>query len=280
MEDYADLHIHTSFSDGKQSLEEVIEKAQECHLKAIAITDHDTIDAVKKAEEANSNNGLELISGVELSAIENQKDIHVLGYFVDIHNGTLLKRLREFKDGRYKRAKGIVKNLNKMGVDLKFETVLKEGQNGALGRSHIAHAMVEDELVYTFEEAFAKYIGYDSPAYINKVEITVKEAIDLIHQAEGVAILAHPGTLDSDDRFIEDLIGQGIEGLEVYHPDHNHSKAKRFLGLAQKNNLLVTGGSDSHGVNHKRNNIGSFTIPYDYVKKLREYSRNKERRQQ
>lgn len=271
MERSADLHIHTTASDGRFSCEEVLERAQASHLQAIAITDHDSVENVERAIALTSESDLEIISGMELSAVDYGQDIHILGYLMDIHDVHLQEMLDAFREARYTRAQKMVLNLNAIGVDLKFETVLKQAGSAPIGRPHIAGAMVEEELVYTFDEAFAKYLNFESPTYVHKMEITVRRAVDIIHDAGGVAILAHPGTLDNPDEIIAKLIPQGIDGIEVYHPEHNHERIKHYLELTRQYGVLVTGGSDSHGSQSKRNAIGGSTVSYASVRELKKY---------
>lgn len=266
---YVDLHIHTIFSDGSSTVKEVFEAASAKGLKAISITDHDCTDAYPLSFELGSELGIEVIPGVELSSEIEGTDIHVLGYYIDPNNPTLAKKLSEMKDARYHRAQKIVENLNLQGIDLRFETVLSIAGVGAIGRPHIAAAMLKEELVYSFREAFEKYIGYGSPAYVEKLKMHPKEVFDLIKQAGGIPVLAHPGVTQVDER-IPEFIRDGLLGIEVYHTEHPSSAERHYARIAKKHHLAVTGGSDFHSSNHNRSEIGVPQVPYLTVKSLKE----------
>ena len=266
---YVDLHIHTIHSDGSSTVKEVLEAASAKGLAAIAITDHDCIDAYPYAFELGAQLDIEVISGLELSSEIEGTDLHILGYFVDIANPTLNTRLQEMKDARYIRAQRMVENLNKQGIDLRFDTVLSIAGVGAIGRPHIAAAMLKEELVYSFREAFEKYLGYGLPAYVEKYKMHPKEVFDLVKQAGGVPVLAHPGVTKIDDRLGE-FIRDGVMGIEAYHTEHSSSHQQNYIKIARKNGLAVTGGSDFHNDNHNKSEIGVPRVPYSAVKGLKE----------
>ncbi len=266
---YVDLHIHTRFSDGECSVREILEIAREKGLIAVSITDHDTIDGYPLALEVGSELGIEVITGTELSCEVNGVDVHILGYFVDLTNKALRKKLQEMKDARYVRAKKMVRNLNREGVDLRFETVLKIAGEGAIGRPHIATAMLNEELVYSFKEAFERYIGYDSPAYVEKLKMAPREVFRLILDAGGIPIFAHPGVTCIDEH-IPTFIRDGLFGLEVYHSEHNSAAKKFYLEYCRKHDLLVTGGSDFHSQTQTRAVIGFPRVSYSILDKLKE----------
>ena len=242
---YVDLHLHSKYSDGECSVQCLLEIAHDKGLKAVAITDHDTTDGYPLAHSISSELGIELITGTELSSEVDGVDVHILGYFVDIYNKTLKKKLQEMKEVRYERAKKMVQNLNRQGIDLRFETVLKIAGEGAIGRPHIATAMLNEELVYSFKEAFEKYIGYDSPAYVEKLKLLPSEVFRLILDAGGIPVLAHPS--DIKDEILLQLIEGELSGLEVFSSYHTTEDEAHFLSLAKEYNLLVTAGSDFHG---------------------------------
>jgi len=264
-----DLHIHTTFSDGSSTVKEVLETAYSKGIKAISITDHDCTDAYPYAFELGAQLGIEVIPGVELSSEIDGTDIHVLGYFIDPNNEILAGRLSEMKDARYYRAKKMVENLNKQGIDLRFETVLSIAGVGAIGRPHIAAAMLKEELVYSFREAFEKYIGYGSPSYVEKLKMEPKEVFDLVKQSGGVPVLAHPGVTQVDER-IPEFIREGLLGIEVYHTEHPTSAERHYTRIAKKHHLAITGGSDFHSNNHNKSEIGIPLVPYSTVKSLKE----------
>lgn len=264
-----DLHIHTSFSDGTCSVREVVDMAAGKSLAAIAVTDHDCIDAYPEVERRGMEAGIEVIPGLELSSEIQGADIHILGYYIDIHNAALQAKLREMKKARYERARKIVRNLNGQGIDLRFDTVLKTAGKGAIGRPHIAAAMLKEELIDYFREAFDKHIGYDSPAYVEKLTLSPRQVFDLIREAGGMPVLAHPGATRVDER-IPEFIESGLMGIEVYHPDHSGAQERRYLQLCKTCNLACTGGSDFHSVTHYRSEIGNPAVPYRTVTSLRE----------
>ncbi len=266
---YVDLHIHTTFSDGSYSVKEVIEAAAARGLKAISITDHDCTDAYPLASELGESVGIEVIPGVELSSEIQGTDIHILGYYVDVNHPAFIKKLREMKDARYVRAEKIVANLNKQGIDLRFETVLSIAGVGAIGRPHIAAAMLKEELVYSFREAFDKYIGYGSLAYVEKLKMSPREVFDLIKQAGGIPVLAHPGVTKVDER-IPEFIRDGLLGIEVFHTEHPAAAERHYMKTCKKHHLAYTGGSDFHSSNHNKSEIGWPRVPYSSIISLKE----------
>ncbi|MBD3390867.1 MAG: PHP domain-containing protein [Chitinivibrionales bacterium] len=266
---YVDLHIHSTYSDGTCPVREIVELAFEKNLRTISITDHDCIDSYPFARELGNGVGLEVIPGVELSSEIGGVDIHILGYFVDIQNRALNDKLREMKEARYHRAKKIVANLNGQGIDLRFETVLRIAGEGAIGRPHIAAAMLREELIYSFREAFEKYIGYDSPSYVEKKTITPHEVFQLILDAGGLPVLAHPGVTGVDER-IPGFIREGLAGIEVYHSEHSAAIRKHYLRYCQKHDLAMTGGSDFHSATQIKGVLGTPRIAYAVVESLKQ----------
>jgi len=220
----------------------------------MSITDHDTMGAYPYAIEEGKKRGIEVIAGTELSCELEGHDIHILGYFLDYTDPALVEALEKLRNARYYRAKAMVEKLNEQGVDLRFETVLRYADGGAIGRPHIASALVHEELVYSFKEAFDTYIGYNSPAYVEKMQLTPKECFQLIYKAGGVPILAHPG-VTAVDHLIPQLIEDGLAGLEVYHAEHNGAARRRYANICRTNRLLFTGGSDFHCFTHKPHQV-------------------------
>ncbi len=265
---YVDLHIHSTFSDGTCSIPELIQIAMEKNLRAIAITDHDCIDGISRADDLGKAHGIEVVPGVELSCEIDGKDIHVLGYLMDIENSGLISKLHEMKQARYARAEKMIKNLNRQGVDLRFDTVLKIAGEGAIGRPHIAAAMLKEELIYSFREAFDKYIGYDSPAYVDKMTLRPCEVFQIILDAGGIPVLAHPGVTGVDER-IPEFSRMGLKGIEAFHSEHPPPVQKYYVEYARRHSMLVTGGSDFHSSNQTRAEIGFPAVPYEVVQALR-----------
>ena len=266
---YVDLHIHTKFSDGACTVEQIIDQASKRGLRSIAITDHDNTDGCAEAIERGLRVGLEVIPATELSAEIEGHDIHVLGYFVDPDHPRLRLKLGEMKEARIIRAEKIVQNLNRQGIDLRFETVLKIAGNGAIGRPHIATAMLQEELVYSFKEAFERFIGYDSPAYVEKLKMTPAEVFALVREAGGLPVLAHPGVTRVDER-IPQFVRDGLAGIEVFHSEHSYAAQRFYTEFCRKNGLLFTGGSDFHSPTQTRAEVGYPKVPYVVVEKLKE----------
>ncbi|MFP4522873.1 MAG: PHP domain-containing protein [Fibrobacterota bacterium] len=265
-----DLHVHSNASDGAFSVEKILELSAEKRLKAISITDHDCIDSVARAVQLGSLINLEVIPGLELSCIHKKTDIHILGYFVDIENKALLGKLGSLRKTRYTRAEKIVENLNKMNIDLRFETVLEIAAGASIGRPHIALAMIKEELVYSIKDAFDNYIGYESPAYVEKEPLSPSEACRLIHESGGIAILAHPITVDKDN-MIDELLECGVDGLEVFFPEQNRMHSRKYYNICRTKGLPFTGGSDFHDERFGNTSLGSLNINYSIIENLKEY---------
>jgi predicted metal-dependent phosphoesterase TrpH len=273
-----DLHVHTQASDGVESPEQIIINAMGAGLTGLAITDHDTIDGLEPAREYIEKNQLELdfIPGIELNTDFGKDEVHILGYFIDFHNEYLKRRLLEIRLQRYMRAEKIVDQLQLLGLHVSLEHVQRLAQGGLIGRPHIARALVQNSYVGSEDEAFHKYIDRGKPAYVPRYKFLPSEAIYLIQQAGGIAVLAHPGLIKDSEK-INEIINMGIEGLEVYYPEHSPEQIFQFTRLAEKHNLLITGGSDFHGPgsSESRNMLGSTGIDEDMVDRIRNYYRIK-----
>ena len=267
--EYIDLHIHTNASDGLLSPEEVVKIAVERNLKAISITDHDSTDGFVSIIDEAQHDGLELVAGVELSCLYMDVDIHILGYCFDYKDPKFVKIIKEYRQERYIRGKAMVVKLNELGINLNMDTVKNIAGNASVGRPHLAEALLKEEFVQTFDEAFARYLGYHAPAYVPKKHLDVDEAIQILHRIGGVAVLAHPGTLKHDE-FIPDFVDMGMDGIEAYHTMHKKNTVGRYKNLAQKYNLFYTGGSDCHGPRRGVILIGSQKIPYSCLEKMKE----------
>jgi predicted metal-dependent phosphoesterase TrpH len=266
---YVDLHIHTKYSDGSCTPSEIFDIASAKGLSAISITDHDCTDAYPLALEVGNALGIEVIPGVELSSEIQGIDIHILGYYVDFDNPVFIAKLQKMKEARYDRAQKIVSNLNRQGIDLRFETVLSIAGEGAIGRPHIASAMLKEEFVFSFREAFDKFIGYDSPAYVEKLRMSPREVFDLIKTAGGIPVLAHPGVTGVDER-IQEFIREGLQGIEVSHSEHPDAAVRHYFKMCKKNGLAHTGGSDFHSSNHSKIELGYPRVTYAAVESLKE----------
>ncbi len=262
-----DLHIHSLFSDGQCTIEQLVEKAFKKNLRAISITDHDTIEAYPHAQRIGKQLGIEVITGVEFSSQVYNTDVHILGYGFDTDDTRLIAMLKTIRKARIARAKEIIARLNNLGMDIRFETVLSISGQGAVGRPHIAHALIKEELVSCFRDAFENYLGLNCPGYVPKKTLSPAEIIDLIHRAGGLAVLAHPGITQIDE-YIPQLIEFGLDGVEVLHPEHTAKDAKRYFEAARKYGLLYTGGSDFHLTGYGIH-IGCPNVSYETVINLK-----------
>ncbi len=266
---FADLHLHTVFSDGTLSCEELVSRAGKSGLSAIAVVDHDTVAGFPRAREAGLKNNIEVIPGVELTAEHEGMEIHLLGYLLDCGYQPLLEKLESLRKNRVDRIYRISEKLKKnMDVALEPDNVFSLAGNGTVGRLHVARAMVNTGLVNSIHEAFCKYIGDKCPGYVSGFKLTVAEAINLVKNAGGVPVLAHPYTLRRDELIFE-FIKMGLMGLEVYYGEHTQGMVNFYLELVRKHNLLATGGSDFHGDAKPEVKLGVVKIPYELVEKLK-----------
>ncbi|MGE5630895.1 MAG: PHP domain-containing protein [Caulobacteraceae bacterium] len=271
----ADLHIHTSASDGLFSPEEVVRWAGLKRMKAIAITDHDTINGIDPAIEASVKYNIEIIPGIELSTIYEEKEVHILGYCIDYKQEWFLEMLAKIQNSRYERASKIISKLNIMGVNITLDQVERIAEDGILGRPHIARAMIDNGYISNIKDAFKNYIGKGCPAYVERYKLSSNEAIDIIKKLGGVSILAHPGLIRNKS-YIGKIINLGIDGIEVYHSKHDEETSRNILAIANSRGLLITGGSDCHGA--KVNNepiLGNYSVDYKYVEVLKETASNR-----
>ncbi len=263
----ADLHIHTSFSDGALTPDQVVTVACQAGLRAVAITDHDAVGGVEIAAACGQQNGLEVIPGVELSVTHKGHDLHMLGYFIDPCDECLLERLKFFRGVRARRAQRMVEKLRDMGLPITDEEVFGVVGYGAVGRAHIARVLLDKSLVSNFGEAFGRYLGDRAPAYVPKYRMTLREGIALVQASGGVAVWAHPG-VDGRDELLPQFVSLGLRGLEVLHPDHTYAQQVHYRKLAEHWGLVATGGSDCHGAVKQTPGIGSVAVGYSVVERL------------
>lgn len=263
-----DLHIHTTASDGLLAPSEVVRLALEHGLVAIAITDHDTTAGVAEAQTAALSTGLEVVPGVELSSEGEWGDFHILGLYVDLQNSLLQERLAQLRAGRTARAKEMLGRLAALGMPLEWEQIVALAGDAAIGRLHIARALVQQGYVADIGEAFQRYLGWGGPAYVPRVPLPPGEAIRLIREADGVAILAHPAA-SGVTSYIPMLVSLGLQGVEVYYPEHSPADEKALLALARRHRLLVTGGSDFHGMERAGASLGNSGIPLRLFQRIR-----------
>lgn len=262
-----DLHTHTFFSDGTLSPEALVALAAERQLAAIAITDHDSIEALARARAAAAGL-LELVPGIELSSLLDGADLHILGYFVDPENPRLMSRLARFREERRERALSIVERLAALGLGVDREEVLALAGPGVVGRPHVAQAMVRAGHVESVDEAFRRYLRADGQAFVPRPAFASEEAIALVHAAGGVSVLAHPGS-QMADAVIERLAAAGLRGVEVWHPQHHPGAVRRFRALAARLSLLETGGSDFHGPDRGAG-LGALGVPASILAPLKQ----------
>ncbi len=266
---FADLHLHTLFSDGTYSPAELIRQAERVGLSALAVVDHDTVEGIPLLIEHAQSCGIEVLPGIELTAQYERLEVHILGYLFDYENQALLQQLEALRKIRVERVYKIAEKLRGIGVPLDPAVVFSLSGNGTVGRLHVARALVKEKLVSCIEQAFKKYIGDRSPAYVSGFKLSPQEAVALIKEAGGIPVLAHPYTITNDDVLLK-IITCGIMGLEVHYPEHSQAMVNFYLRLAQQYRLLVTGGSDCHGNAKSEVRIGSMKIPYDLVEKLKQ----------
>lgn len=269
-----DLHIHTTASDGILSPEEVIDKSINMGLRGISITDHDTVDGLETAEKylAEINTNLKFIPGIELNTDYKNSEVHILGYFIDYYDKLLLNKLIELKNSRYDRAEKMISKLRSMGFIIDIQLVEKIAGSDIIGRPHIAQALVDKGYVFSVKEAFDKYISKGRPAYVPRYKFLPEEAINLIKNAGGIAVLAHPGLIKNND-IVEEILEMGIEGIEVYYPEHHPIQVGNYLKICRERNLLITGGSDFHGIGSgdSRSRLGCAGINEELFTRLFEY---------
>ncbi|HSY44090.1 MAG TPA: PHP domain-containing protein [Candidatus Acidoferrum sp.] len=266
---FADLHLHTNFSDGTFTPEELVLHAQKAGLACIAVTDHDSVEACARAATACAAVKIEFIAGTELTAEYDDTELHLLGYFLDIHNEKLLTEIARFQVVRQSRIHEMVARINELGTPLKAESVFALANCKSPGRPHVARAMVKEGFVRSLDEAFERFLKKGRPAWVPKSKISALEAIQLVHQAGGLAVMAHPG-LNRTDNIIPALVAAGMDGIECFHTKHSTAMSERYLEIADKYHLLVTGGSDCHGFSKGKPLIGTVRLPYEHVEKMKE----------
>lgn len=272
MEKVIDLHTHTNFSDGILTPKELLEKAVDLGISAIAITDHDTVDGYKAAKKTSENMPIELVVGCEFSCFENGKEYHLLGYEFDIENPILKNHLQHYHKFRLIRAKQIYNKLSQIGIEVEFDAILEKANGAAIARPHIAAVLVDHGYVNDMREAFNLYLGDGRPAYHPKANFPVAAAIEMINNAGGVAVLAHPADFVSQKDLYK-MIQSGLDGIEVNHPIHNEEKKKYYHSIASQYWLLETGGSDFHGSRpYDEGNFGKFIVPYSVLESIRYHS--------
>lgn len=266
----ADLHLHTTFSDGTDTVERVVELARAAGLSAIAITDHDNTEAIPLAAPLAARSGIELIPGIEMSASAEGAEVHVLGYLFDPAHAAFQQHLAQQRVRRVDRVRDMVKQLEGVGVRIDAEEVFALAGEGTVGRPHVARVLVKRGYVSTMPEAFDRYLGDGKPGFVPGSPLVPERIIRLIRDAGGVPVLAHPIYLKNDD-LIAQFAQEGLAGLEVYHSSHTPETIRRYERIADECHLLKTGGSDYHGDAKEGLPIGVVKVPYALVEALKQW---------
>lgn len=258
-----DLHIHSVYSDGTDTPTQIVQKAKEKGLNAIALTDHDTLDGLAELKGVAKENGIETVDGVELSTYSTS-EVHILGYNVDVESDTLLTALADFSARREERIKNILVKLSKYNINLDYDSVAAAAV-GAIGRMHVAKELINKGYCTSVYEAFDRYLGANGVAYIPSKRITPMEGVKLIKKSKGLAVLAHPLRFITAGRFNDFVYGLkpfGLDGVEGYYPTHDEKTIRTIIEIAKQNRLIVTGGTDYHGEN-KNVELGSVDVKLD-----------------
>ena len=248
----SDLHIHTLYSDGVFSPEKIVDTAIDVGLQAIALTDHDNILSWQVAKDYLKNTGredkLEIIRGIEVNTLYKNLEVHILGYFMDVENSDFQNMIKAQQQARIKQTKEIISLLSKKeGIKIKFEDIKKQvAEGGSIGRPHIAKAITNAGGTNSVIDAYAKYIHDDSPVYVQRKTVTPQDAVEVIYDAGGIPVIAHPHDIDIADKLIKELMQYGLRGIEAYHRKHSPACVEYFSSMAEELGLIVTGGSDFH----------------------------------
>jgi len=266
-----DLHVHTTASDGLLSPQEVLCYAASKGLKAVGIADHDTTAGLRALEGLSSPiSSVEVVPAVELNSEWKGRELHILGYYIPISRGPLSDLLTRLQDSRRRRVAETVKKLKALGMPVEESRVFELASGESVGRPHVAKAMLERGYVTSIKDAFDRYLGMGRPAYVERFHLSPEECVRAVREAGGVPVWAHPGTARSFS-IIKILVENGLQGIEAYHPEHDHSMVEKCLNLAKEYNLIPTGGSDFHGLGKgEGGDLGSVVVPYEVVERLRE----------
>ncbi|MGH7230959.1 MAG: PHP domain-containing protein [Nitrospiraceae bacterium] len=271
-----DLHLHTVYSDGSLPPGDVLALAQKADVSALAITDHDTVDGIPEAIDAGQCLGIEIIPGIEISSRLGSTEIHILGYFFDWKDTTLLAHLDRFRKARHVRNPLIIEKLNGLGIELTYEDVKHLAQTDSIGRPHIARVLMEKGYVKSAKEAFDRYLADGAAAHVPRELPAPAEAIATITAARGIAVLAHPSWLDRSEgiyKICDRLKSEGLAGVEVHYSTHRPEQTAQYLETARRLELLVTGGSDFHGVTKPDIEVGvgrgNLQVPAKLLEPLR-----------
>lgn len=272
-----DLHTHTTASDGSFTPTELVKHAEEKGLAAVAVTDHDTVNGIAEAMKAAKNLSVELIPGIEISSAYDKLEVHIVGLFVNHSNKAFTDKLEQLRFSREERNRKMIQRLNDLGIDISYSEVNTYAKGGIITRAHFAGVLLQKGYIKSTNEAFKRYIGDKSPAYIPRELPSYRYAAELIREAGGIAILAHPLlykiNADLRERMLTDMKNCGLTGIEAYYSTHSSADVEYIKSLAQKHGLLLSGGSDFHGINKKDLELGtgygSLAVPYELLDKLK-----------
>ncbi|HHW28099.1 MAG TPA: PHP domain-containing protein [Syntrophomonadaceae bacterium] len=265
---YADLHIHSTASDGTLVPEEIVELALQKNLSVISLTDHDTTDGIDRALNSAKGTNLEVIPGVEISTDWEDTEVHILGYYIDYHSQQLQEVLYEMRQARDLRAAKIIEKLKDLGISIDYEHVKKIAGKAPVGRPHIARAMVECGYVSSINDAFEGYLARGKPGYVPRIKMHPYEAISIIEKANGVPVLAHPGLMNRDS-LIPALVKKGLLGIEVFYPLHDQEMTEKYKWYCRKYALVTTGGTDHHGPGTGYPMLGEVGVDREDVENLK-----------
>ena len=260
---FVDLHMHSTASDGSRAPADVVGAAKAAGLVAIALTDHDSVAGLGEAQAAGAEHGVRIVNGVELSAVEGEAETHLLG--LHLRDTMVLELgLEALREMRQRRARTIVDKLVALGVKVTLDDVLGQAGDGAVGRPHVARALVADGWATDVRDAFDRYLGAGRPAYVAKEQLSMPDAIAMVHAAGGLAVLAHPGGAGTRERLTA-LAAQGLDGVEVKHPSHSPSDTNKLRALCEQLGLVISGGSDWHGAADGPRTIGMMQVPEEWL---------------
>lgn len=265
----ADLHVHTTASDGAYSPSQIVDLAWKKGISALAITDHDTITGLAEADRESNKYQLDFFPGIELSTIYEEHEMHILGYNIDWTNEKMMETVSLLQNARKSRIEKMIAKFSNLGIPLDINEVRRKSSAQNLGRVHLALALIDKGIVSSINEAFTKYLNPGCPAFVPRYKLTPFMALEIIKEAKGIPVLAHPG-LANCDQLIPLLLEKGLQGIEVFHPRHTKDEELHYFKLAQKHNLIITGGSDFHG--HEENeldNFGEMQVPFPSIQQLK-----------
>ncbi len=268
MRRFADLHTHTYHSDGTRSPREVVDVARAHGIEILSISDHDNLAAYYEIKQHADSVGVTLIPGIELSCAWNGIDVHVLAYAFDPHDERIAERLSKFRETRLRRGYAIVERLRTLGYEIRPERVDELAAGGAMGRPHVARALVEAGYVASVSEAFDRFLGTGKPAYIEKERFRIEEAVELIHSAGGLTSIAHPTLYPNHETLVPQLLDRGIDAVEAVHPDVDKGNRQRYKNLVRFRGKFATGGSDDHGTVKKTQSLGTVRVPEDQIRPI------------